>query len=231
MPAIPLLPLKRPIAIFYHCVFHDTKDSIWTRAPEIVRDQMSWARDVGLLKSANQIHCGINGGFESAVYAETLLPENSLKVPHGLQCKNELRTIKLLEDWLPHNPGWDVLYFHSKGATRPTEMNARWRTCMMRNLVNNWRQCVEALEYCDSVGCHWQIPPQTPIGQHIWAGNFWWATSNYLRTLPSMMETQRLKLSGIDSLESRYEAEVWIGNGPKLPRVRDLHPNGLFQCP
>lgn len=223
--------MNKPIAIFYHCVFMDDPEHIWTQAPFIIREQMGWLRDVGLMHNANQIHCGINGGLESASWADNILPSNSLKVLHGLQCKNELRTLRLLEEWVPHNPGWNVLYVHSKGATKPNEMNTRWRNCMMRNLVSNWRQCTEALKNFDSVGCHWQGPPLCPPTQHIWAGNFWWATSDFLATLPSLTETQRVKLSGIDSLESRYEAEVWIGNGPRLPRVLDMHPNGLWQCP
>ena len=129
---------------------------------------MNWLHESGLLKNTSQIHCGINGGLESSGYAENLLPQESLKVLHGIQCKNELRTILMLEEWLASHPGWNVLYLHSKGATKPTEMNTRWRNCMMRNLVGNWRRCVEALDHFDSVGCHWLTPPMTPAPQHIW---------------------------------------------------------------
>ena len=153
---------------------------------------------------------------------------------HGLQCKNELRTLLLVEEFAKTHTGWNVLYFHSKGATHPLghELSARWRRCMMRHLVSNWRQCVQELESgFDSVGCHWMQPPQTPPGQNIWGGNFWWASSDFLRTLPSLLDTWRVKNSGIDSIDSRYEAEVWIGNGPNLPKVKDHHPNGLWTCP
>lgn len=64
----------------------------------------------------------------------------------------------------------------------------------------------------------------TPPGQSIWAGNFWWAKSDFLRTLPSIMNRERIKISGLGAAESRFESEVWIGNGPRLPRVRDYHP-------
>lgn len=223
--------MNKPIAIFYHCVFQDSPTQVWTMAPQIINEQMGWLRDVGLLHSTTQMHCGINGGLESAAWAESILPEKSFKTLHGLQCKNELRTLRMLETWLKLNPGWNVLYFHSKGVTKPTEMATRWRNCMMRQLVSNWRQCQEALKFYDSVGCHWLMPPLTPPGQNIWAGNFWWATSDFLATLPKLEDTWRVKNSGIDSIESRYEAEVWIGNGSKLPRVLDMHPNGLWQCP
>lgn len=210
----------------------DSETHPWPAAQNIVREQIGWMLDTGLIANTAEFHCGINGGIESAVFAESMMPKVSRKLLHGLQCKNELRTILMLEQWLKSHPGWNVLYVHSKGATKPIELNTRWRNCMMRNLVSRWRECVNLLNTgFDSVGCHWQVPPQTPPGQHIWAGNFWWATSDYLRTLPSLMDRQRIGLSGVDSIESRYEAEVWIGNGPKLPRIHDMHPNGLWQCP
>jgi hypothetical protein len=222
--------VNKPIAIFYHCVFQDTETQMWPASQQVVREQMSWLRDVGLLYNTKELHVGINGGLESCSIVDHLIPGLAIKALHGLQCKNELRTLLMLEAWLPNHPGWNVLYLHSKGATNPSEMSTRWRNCMMRNLVSNWRSCIESLDHVDSVGCHWQGPPLTPPTQHIWAGNFWWATSDYLRTLPSLMTAQRIGLSGVDSVDSRYEAEVWIGNGPKLPTIRDLHPNGLWQC-
>jgi hypothetical protein len=98
---------------------------------------------------------------------------------------------------------------------------------MMKNAVQNWRTCVQDLDSgLESVGSHWMTGDQTPPGQSIWAGNFGWAKSAFLATLPSIMERDRIKLSGIDSIESRYESEVWIGNGPRLPKVKDYHgPN------
>ena len=97
----------------------------------------------------------------------------------------------------------------------------------MKNAVTNWRTCVADLDSgADAVGSHWMVPPETPIGQHIFAGNFFWAKASFLRTLPSIMDRERIKMSGIDSLDSRYESEVWLGNGPRIPKVKDYHgPN------
>jgi len=60
--------------------------------------------------------------------------------------------------------------------------------------------------------------------QNIPAGNFLWIKSDFVATLPSMYKRDRIKLSGMTSPESRYEAEVFWGNGTRLPKVIDKHP-------
>lgn len=217
----------KPIAVFYHgLLMLGDPPELLPSAIGIMAEQMSALASSGLLSHVDFMLAGINGGEESRKQADALLPDQSQKVYHGLDSRSENLTLVQLEEWLPGHEDWNVLYFHCKGATHPAghKHTTEWRTCMMHHLVKNWSRCVKDLEAYDSVGCHWLVPPITPAGQHIWAGNFWWATGSYLATLPSIMERDRIKISGIGALESRYEAEVWIGNGPRLPRVRDYHP-------
>ena len=220
----------KPIAIFYHCLFFkDTPDNWMPHAEAVVRTQLTHLCTSGLLDAANEFWVGLNGGEETSHLASSIFPRTARIVPHGLECHNECRTILMLEKWLPGHEDWYVLYFHAKGATHPPdhELSNRWRGCMMKQCVTNWRRCVVDLDAgYEAVGCHWMVPPATPPGQHIFAGTFFWAKVSYLLTLPSIMEPDRIKVSGLDSAESRYEAEVWIGNGPRLPKVKDYHgPN------
>ena len=217
------------LAIFFHCLFFmDTPDNLLTNAVWIVTDQMLELERCGLLAATTEFHVGLNGGEESARMATLLIPPKAKIRLHGLQCHNENRTIRMLEEWLPGHEDWLVFYFHAKGSTSPPErqsMSERWRMCMMRHCITNWRTCVSDLDKgCDAVGCHFMEPPATPPGQRIFGGNFWWAKASYLSTLPSILQRDRIRFSGIDSLDSRYESEVWIGNGPQKPRVRDFHP-------
>lgn len=187
----------------------------------------------GLLGACQEAYAGANGGEETSPFMSALMPSKFDVTLHGLQCRNECRTVKMVEDWSKDHPDWNVLFFHAKGATHPAgdPLRTNWRKCMMRNLVRNWRSCVDDLENgFDLVGCHWMSGDKTPPGQSIFAGNFWWATSDYLATRTPIMTRDRIKESGIDSLESRYEAEVWIGNGTKEPVVRDCHPEWIDQC-
>lgn len=103
---------------------------------------------------------------------------------------------------------------------------------MMRRCVTEWRQVVAELDAgFEAVGCHWLTGMGHDKSQHYFAGTFWWATSNFLATVPSMYLRDRIKESGIASLESRYEAEVWIGNG-RMPKIKDLETtHGFAACP
>jgi hypothetical protein len=218
----------KPIAIWYHTLFQ-IDDKILEAAMEIVHEQMELLKNSGLLEAATEMWVGVNGGPESKHYVEGLIPKKAKVIYHGLQCRNECRTIAELEKWAPSSPDDYVLYFHSKGATHPPgdAFRGRWRNCMMRHLVRNWRQCVTDLDAgYEAVGCHWMEPPRTPDTQFIFAGNFWWARSSFLKTLPSIFQRERIKTSGIDSLESRYEPEVWLGNGPRPPKIKDYHGPG-----
>lgn len=217
------------IAVFYHCLFFmRDRNTLTPSGVEVVSEQMNEIRKNGLLDSADYFSVGINGGAESAAYSVMLIPNKAIVHYHGLDSHNENPTLKMIEDWLPGHEGWNVLYFHSKGATHPYDdyMRSRWRGCLMRHCVKNWRQCVKDLDSgYESVGCHWMTYPKTPKGQSIWGGTFFWAKSDFLLTLPSIMLRDRIKQSGLKHFDSRYEAEVWIGNGPRIPRVKDYHPN------
>lgn len=213
-----------PIAIFYHCALYTGNPAVYrSHGAEIIRSQMKAVRESELLDHCNHFAVGINGGKETLSHIDRDLPANSKRFLHGLRSKSENLTIVELERWLPGHSGWNVLYFHTKGLTRNDQLAIDWRVCMMARLVRCWRQCVADLEQgFDAVGCHWIRGLDAT--QHYFAGNFWWATSDFLLTLPSIYKRNRIRLSGIDSIESRYEAEVWIGNGPRLPKVKDYHP-------
>lgn len=224
------------IAVFYHCLFyHGNPPELRVPACEIVAEQMSQLEESGLSIYADEITVGINGPVEeSRAAASMFLPAKSRMVFHGPNSFAENLTIVEIEKWLPAHPDWLVLYFHAKGCSHPegssyAETKSKpWRRAMMHHLVTNWRQCVADLESgAEAVGCNWLTGMGWDHSQNIFGGNFWWARASYLLTLPSIYARERIKTSGIASAESRYEAEVWIGNGPRLPVVRVYHPGGM----
>lgn len=226
----------KPIAIFYHCLFyHGNPPSFRENAFKIIRSQMEALWDSGLWEAATEIVVGINGSDESKKVVDSIIPPKAKRIFHGLESKAENLTIVELEKWIPGHPDWHVLYFHSKGATHNgiddySRFSNSWRECMMNDLVVNWKTCVADLNAgAESVGCHF-MRGMADGTQNIWAGNFWWATSNFLATVPSIFLRERIKTSGISAAESRYEAEVWIGNG-RLPIVKEYRPNGGNGCP
>ncbi len=182
----------------------------------------------GLEEAASEIYCGINGGKESEVFADAMLPTKSKKIYHGLQSRAENLTLVEMENWVKTHPQWHVLYFHCKGSTHPLGSDygtfaGNWRKRMMHYCVNNWRLCVKDLESYEAVGCHWLTGQGHDHSQHYFAGNFYWVRSEFFSTIPSIFSRNRIKESGIASMESRYEAEVILGNGPRLPFIRNYY--------
>jgi hypothetical protein len=211
-----------PIAIFYHCLFA-LDGEICLKALDVVHEQMSQLKAVGLEEAAEEIHVGVNGDGESQFF-RALLPDKAQVTYHGLESKSENLTCLMLEKWAKTHPGWQVLYFHAKGATHPKgspmELHRDlWRRRMMYHCVGNWQQCVHDLKYYDACGCHWRSGWLDGT-QHYFSGNFFWVRSEFWATIPSIYNRARIQMSGIDSFESRFEAEVIIGNGPRVPHVR-----------
>jgi len=223
------------IVLFYHCLFGlEDENGMFEERPGafwIVHEFISCLRQSGFLDAVDEFVVGINGGPESSDYARLVIPPQAKTIYHGLKSRAENLTIIEIEKWLKTNSHQNtvIFYAHAKGATHDpthpyTEFATRWRKCMLGRLIMNWRQAVDDLNSgAEAVGCHW-LTGMADGSQNIFAGNYWAARASYLATLPSMYARERISLSGIAAKESRYEAEVWIGNGPRLPIVRDYHP-------
>lgn len=226
----------KPIAIFYHCLFFmGSPDKPAPRGGEVISGNMSALKASGLLDEASHVVYGINGGEESRVYSGCYLPEKGEKVYHGIESRSENATIQLLHSFALSFPGWNILYFHAKGACHTDQTYIaflkRWVRCMTLHCIENWRTCVADLETVDSVGCHWMENVGVPPEDNIWGGNYWWATSEYLSKVPPISERELSKQYGVNSQEARYESERWLGSSGVKPTVKDYHLNGIGSCP
>lgn len=218
-----------PIVVFYHCLFRIGGD-ILPNALNVVREQMTALKVSGLADAASKIFIGVNGEDSNGDIPTGVFPENAEVRYWGLKCRNELRTLLMMEDFCRSLKGEAYcLYFHSKGAThaRGSDYDIRmawpWRTRMMSYCVGQWRMCVKHLEIYDAVGCHWITRQGSDHSQHYFAGNFFWVRASFFRTIPTLNSRARIRMSGLDSAESRFEAEVHIGNGPRLPTVKSYY--------
>ena len=223
-----LLSLRmKPIAIFFHGLFFMGEPPVHLpNAGCIIANQIVQMIDSGLWDAAEQIHFGINGGVESQTVAKVIIPAKAGIVYHGLASKAENPTIIMIEAWAKTHPGWNVLYIHAKGATHAPRsaygetVSKPWREGMMKDLVVNWRTCVADLDAGNDVVCsHFMWEQGWDKSQHIPAGNFLWTTSDFVAKLPSLYLRDRIKQDGIGAASSRFEAEVFWGNGPR-PKVK-----------
>lgn len=215
-----------PIIVVYHSVFFLGDPPAFSPAAEAVSAEVMGAfQSSGLWDSANEFHIGVNGGKESVPYVRDLFPENAHVTYHGTASKNENSSIVLVEEIVKKLDGEAyILYCHSKGASWPVghQLTDNWRRCFLFHLVHRWRLCLRDMGgNADCASCHYFVPPRTPPGQYIMAGNWWWAKASFLRNLSPIRERDRIKKDGIGALSSRFEAEVYLSNGPRPPKVVD----------
>jgi hypothetical protein len=208
------------IAIFYHCILSGGTIPINTEfACQIMQEQMAALAQSGLLAAADEFHIGINGGEEDVEIVRLFVPAKAKIVMHGAGMTTEIPTLAYLRRWLPGHEDWKVLYFHLKSVTHPGEvLYERWRHCMERTVIWNWRGCVADLNNgTEACGCHWLTPERFPdyVKSPFFGGTFYWANARFFSTLPQLP---------VATWANRFEAENWIGRGPRLPRVKDHHP-------
>lgn len=102
-----------------------------------------------------------------------------------------------------------VLYVHNKGSFHADKRNDAWRQFMMHHLVKEYATCIPYLEMYQTVGTHLSRYPLH------YSGNFWWARSSLLQTLPS-----------ITDLTYRYHAERLFQNMEES-RMFNIHKRKL----
>jgi GR25 family glycosyltransferase involved in LPS biosynthesis len=107
----------------------------------------------------------------------------------------ELETINLIRTF-SENQECDVLYLHTKGITQKSPNVTDWVNMMLYFLVEKTEECVEKLKEYDTVGCNLYLHSHECRSHY--SGNFWWAKTSYLRTLPYL------------SMISSHEAEIWL---------------------
>jgi hypothetical protein len=218
-------PLMAKLAVFYHTRLDgghpEPLDPLqsFRLLGEVISDLVS----SGLYDAAAHITFGVNSSEAKFQLTRSMAPPKVVLHHHSAELQSELPTLALLREWLPEKDDWYVLYLHAKGVRHPhSPITHAWRRCMTRHTVHNWRSCVADLDSgCDSVGAHWLTPQEYPErirAASYWGGNFWWAKSSFLRTLPELPANATTRAEF-------YLAESWIGRGPRLPVVRDYAPH------
>lgn len=208
------------IAVFYHIKPGPPINP--TISVPLFRQQMSVFESSGLLKACNHSVIGVNGKSSDLKYISAYIPNGTQVVVHGEGARSELPTLNFLQKWLPSHEDWYVCYWHAKGIThQPDRLHMNWRKCMERAVIQNWKQCVQNLDSgMDSAGAHWLTPERfgAIVKAPFWGGNFWWSKASFLLTLPKLRENSECR-------EQDFDAESWIGWGPRRPRVKDYAPH------
>ena len=183
-------------------VYHIAAVNHWH---EIVNEQLS------LLAKAQfpgPIHCTFTGLEEEWGYVHHVAQR------FGLDCRLaqltkfadcEFPAMRLVEG-LARDAEDIILYFHTKGVTRPNEWpHLMWRLFMNAHCLTGWQRMHEALARSaehDCAGAGWI----EWWGTNAFAGNFWMAKAEYIRSLMPFDE-YRVAYGG-----TRWAAEHWINS-------------------
>ena len=116
----------------------------------------------------------------------------------------------------------NVLYIHTKGVSYPDDYHEEndWINLMLHYLLDI--RCVYLLNNYQTVGCNYTTDGfnydaegyMTPAPPHF-SGNFWWATSEYLKTLDYLVEKD----------VNKNDAEYWLMKNK--PSYYELHHSGI----
>jgi hypothetical protein len=104
--------------------------------------------------------------------------------------------IKYFCDNIPFNV--NILEIHTKGVLKK-QYSYEWRKYLEYFLIEQHETCLELLKNYKCVGVNQQFYFDENKYKNHFSGNFWWARSDYLKTLPQ-----------ISYNDDRYSVEHWI---------------------
>ena len=194
------------IAHFYHIY----ADGLW-RDP--VKEHIIALRQSELFYNIDEFYIGMVGKKENTNSVKKFLKTCGVYYNLVAEQENgwEQVTMNKLRDFSHENDAW-IFYAHTKGSSDPSPINIAWRKSMTYYNIINWKEAVSYLSEYDTVGTHWVTAPQD-------GKTFWWATTDYLKTLPPI------------GIENRHRAEDWIGI-TKSAKIYDMNPGwpqfGIF---
>ena len=112
------------------------------------------------------------------------------------------------------NDNIKILYFNGLGVTGNTPNKKNWRSYLTYFNIVKFDECIKSLDNgYDVCGVDWRTDPVPHF-----SGNFWWANSTYLKTLPKI-NTLNKEDSPI-VLTLRHNAEMYIGMNKNVkPRI------------
>jgi hypothetical protein len=203
----------RKIHVFWHVWLHGK----WR---PIVAEQIVLLRASGLYDAADSITVSVCGSLsEQALFEEFLKAARKVVIGNrGTDpLKYEFPALQMAWDQASSTPkgtSYDVCYFHSKGVRYENDQASQWRDILNHGVINRWQTHVKALNDGFAVSGQNYLPASKTYPSHF-SGNFWWARSEHIASLPSPA-----RLNQTD----RYNAEWWVCFGkPKafaLPFVQ-----------
>jgi hypothetical protein len=186
----------------------------------IVKAQYKRLKDSGLLDQTSKVLVGTVCDPNKDVSLITDLLGSKAVVRHvGGNSSFEFPTLQWLYEEIRSEEAacW---YVHTKGNFTVNDNQPKWRMEMESVVFDQYEKCLESLKTYDTCGTRWQLDGMGARNPH-YSGNFWWANSSYLRTLPPPITLRSGKYG-------RLEAEFWIGKNRKIRACNLAAPRQPF---
>lgn len=185
---------EKDIYIFWHITCRPG-----SRCEDVLQRQFKVLTQFGLLDAAKQLFVGLVGdGTTRTLDIIRRHPKTLILNPPILQGNEEVTTCKLKEFADNHtSQDFHLVYFHSRGVTRDPKTTLGlasddWTHMMEHFVLRRWREAVKFLrEGYVTAGCEmWAHEHRVIKGEfsYHYSGNFWWASSQYVRLLRSPVE-------------------------------------------
>lgn len=175
---------------------------------KIVTEQLRLLLKSGLYDKAEYIYANVYGSDEDAAKIEQIFSRNRKirvwRIPENET--HEFPSLKVLHDHVHLRKPFFGFYIHTKGVSYPNnEGGKHWRDYLNYYNITSWQRNIDKLmEGYDTCGV--KLIPSGVFPMH-YSGNFWWANSDYLKTLKPIEEL---------NFEDRYSAEMWVcSNNPQ----------------
>jgi len=170
----------------------------------VLKRQYKKLCDSGLLDASEKVILNTVGSTDISILPTEIREDSRITFSFNEDREVlEYDTLGILQDEVS-DKDCNIWYIHVKGAISsggdPTNNCWHWGEYMEYFTIMNWRKSTPILEQNDITGVEWREHPS-----FHYSGNFWWATSDYIKRLPLMKD--------YTNLADRIQAEFWIGQG------------------
>ena len=168
---------------------------------KIVLEQFEAIKESGLISIIDRIYVTYLGNNKSDI--DFLIKKSNkiiLDVYDTYVYHYERLCLHSMHDFSQLNNA-NILYIHAKGVSErfidncTVQENIRqWRKMMEYFLIHQYQSCIKLLKTYETLGCCLNNSKSNDLNinneDHAWhfSGNFWWSTTNYIRTLPRIRE-------------------------------------------
>ena len=206
-------------AIFIHAAVLD-------KCKERLLQYLDVIYNSGLIDSSEYIFICFVGELPNSVDLDDIQKYNYRQNIHILNVSNnlqsyELPTLDYMYTFCRNSPDYNILYLHTKNVGKERNQCIEDQIEYMLHFnVTRWEECVNKLTEYQTCGVDLRDYPTLH-----YSGNFWWAKSTHINSLPSPTDFNDLEKYPNPLNSLRHNQEFWICYDKQV----NLH-NSFWDC-